>query len=83
VIYDDPKLTHDDCVEGPESCKGKVEYRYPLSATGRSFPRCDKHWSKRLDSHERQVARYGHPDSPFPPADFDPTYAGERWNEDD
>lgn len=63
-----------------EECSGPVEYRMPLSGTGRSFPRCDGHWEKRLDKQEEIDARY--PDSPFAPAGFDEAYAGERWNDD-
>jgi len=61
-------------------CEGAVQYRLPLSPTGRAFPRCDKHWGERLDEQERINERY--PDSPIPPADFDPLYAGERWDEE-
>jgi hypothetical protein len=61
-------------------CRGQVEYRMPLSGTGRSFPRCDKHWSDRLDTQERINRDY--PDSPIPPAWFDPANAGEVWDYD-
>lgn len=68
-----------ECLDGPEGCKGPVEYRMPLSPSGRAFPRCDRHWEKRLEEQERINQRY-----PFlQPADFDPSYAGERWSEDD
>lgn len=74
-----------DCLDReqyePITCKGPVEYRMPLSGTGRSFPRCEKHWSERLDVQEQINERY--PDSPFPPDDFDPTYAGESWDHED
>lgn len=70
-----------DCMEGPEGCEGKVEYRLPLSPTGRSFPRCEAHWSKRLDWQDDHNRKY--PDSDLPPADFDPLAAGERWDEED
>lgn len=63
-----------------DNCSGEVEYRMPLSATGRPFPRCEKHWEERLEQQEEINKRY--PDSPTPPSDFDPTYAGERWDED-
>lgn len=59
-------------------CAGAVELRSPLSGTGRSFPRCDKHWSDRLDREEE--TRRAYPDSPIAPAWFDPTYAGESWD---
>lgn len=60
-------------------CEGPVSYRMPLSGSGESFPRCAKHWHARLASQERLRER--HPETV--PADFDPSYAGERWNEDD
>lgn len=59
-------------------CSGPVEYRAPLSGTGRSFPRCDGHWDARLDKQAEIDRRYA-PTSSVPPADFDPTYAGETW----
>lgn len=62
-------------------CAGAVEMRFPLSDTGRSFPRCDGHWDKRLKKQQEITRRYA-PDSDVPPADFDPTFAGERWDED-
>lgn len=66
---------HDD------KCSGTVEMRYPLSGTGRSFPRCDGHWAKRLKRQEEINERYA-PFSDVPPADFDPSIAGEHWDED-
>ncbi len=67
-----------ECLDGPTGCEGTVEYRLPLSATGRSFPRCDAHWAKRLAFQEETNRKY----PTLPPADFDPLYAGERWEED-
>lgn len=70
-----------ECLDGHKgSCSGKVEYRMPLSSSGTSFPRCDHHWARRLMEQERIDRLY--PDTPLPPTDFDPTYAGERWDED-
>lgn len=71
-----------ECLDGPEGCSGEVEYRMSLSPSGRSFPRCDGHWSKRLDEDERQTERLGSWRSDVPPAWFDPLDAGERWDED-
>ena len=71
----------DDCLDKgkPDSpCKGDVEYRMPLSGTGRAFPRCGKHWQERLDVQDGINARYG---GVCPPSDFDPAYAGEQWDE--
>jgi hypothetical protein len=61
------------------SCKGAVEYRMPLSGSGKSFPRCDKHWSDRLDLEQGLRERY-----PInPPADWSYLDAGEYWDEGD
>ena len=67
-----------ECLEYGPDCSGPVEYRMPLSATGRSFPRCDKHWDERLDVQEGINQRY----PVLAPSDFDPAYAGEHWDED-
>jgi hypothetical protein len=66
----------DDQCQG--TCEGTIEYREPLSSTGRSFPRCERHWDMRLQTQDEINRRY--PDQQ--PADFDPMYAGERWDED-
>jgi hypothetical protein len=76
-----PTLDASECLDFHlGNCAGEVEYRMPLSGTGRSFARCDLHWSERLDAQDRINRRY--PDSPFAPAGFDPTYAGESWDGD-
>lgn len=59
-------------------CTGTVEFRFPLSGTGRSFPRCDRHWGERLEVQRSIVERY----PATAPSDFDPYYAGESWDED-
>lgn len=66
------------CLDGPEGCEGTVEYRMALSATGRSFPRCEKHWAKRVEVQEGITERY----PMFAPSDFDPMDAGESWEEE-
>lgn len=66
------------CLDGPLTCEGTVEYRMPLSGTGVSFPRCELHWQERLERQYQIDSRY-----PMQaPADFDPYYAGESWDED-
>lgn len=59
-------------------CSGDIEYRYALSGTGISYPRCDKHWDDRCERQDEINRRYPH----HAPSDFDPMYAGERWDED-
>lgn len=66
------------CLEHGADCAGPVEYRYALSDTGRSFPRCEHHWDLRLIEQERIAATY----PSHAPRDFDPAYAGERWEDD-
>lgn len=74
-------LKAEDCIEhDPSECEGVVEYRMSLSPTGRAFPRCEKHWQKRLDWQEDHNSKY--PDSDAAPSWFDPANAGERWNDD-
>jgi hypothetical protein len=72
-------MTADLCRLADEHCEGAVEYRFALSPTGRQFPRCDHHWALRLNEQERINATY----PTLQPADFDPFYAGERWDEED
>ena len=69
-----------ECLENHRGdCEGEVLNRTPLSGTGRSFPRCEKHWADRLEKQDEINRRY----PTNAPSDFDPTYAGERWGEDD
>lgn len=42
-------------------CEGAVEYRIPMSGSGRSFPRCDHHMSIRWATQERLSRDYGVP----------------------
>lgn len=82
-MYDDT-LDRDpespECLEYGSECQGAVEYRMALSATGKSFPRCDSHWERRLAEHER--VQHDYPDSPSPPAWYDEAAAGELWDEE-
>jgi len=66
------------CLQRDENCEGEVEYRDALSATGKMFPRCDAHWEARLIEQDRINETYPH----NAPSDFDPSYAGERWDDD-
>lgn len=47
-----------ECLDGPEGCSGPVEYRMALSGTGRSYPRCEKHWDERLARQDEINERY-------------------------
>lgn len=75
------KLDDDrECIDLSDECVGEVVPRMALSGTGESFFRCDHHWGIRLDK-EAEI-RTNYPDSPTPPAWFDPLAAGEHWDED-
>jgi hypothetical protein len=73
----DDSYDYEECLDArPDSeCEGAVEFRMALSGTGRSFPRCDKHWNERLVIQEGIDQRYPQ----HQPSDFDPAYAGEEW----
>lgn len=68
-----------ECIQSNDDCQGKVEYREPLSGTGKAFPRCEHHWELRLIAQADINRRYG---SPSAPPDFDPSYAGETWEDE-
>lgn len=59
-------------------CQGQVLLRESLSGTGTPIARCDQHWNERLNLQDEINRRY----PATAPADFDPYYAGERWDED-
>lgn len=65
--------------EGPD-CEGPVEYHLnPDRDDLKSFPRCRHHQELRLELAEDHRRKY----PMLPPADFDPMFAGERWEEDE
>jgi hypothetical protein len=67
------------CLDESPECAGAVEWTTtPDRDDFKHFPRCTFHHKKRLDAAERNRGWR----SDVPPAWFDPTYAGERWDED-
>lgn len=79
LTFDAP-LPAEDCLDyDADECSGPVE----LWTTGSSmsaWPRCNFHRDKRWDSYDKSMERYA--DSDVVPDWFDPTIAGERWEED-
>ena len=69
-----------ECLDdiGEKTCFGPVEFRFPMSGTGASFPRCHTHFEIAFDRYEETNRRY----PKHAPNDFDPSYAGERWDDD-
>ena len=80
TAYDTPR-----CLDARSSshieCEGEVSYHMQPYPSTRSFPRCEKHWDERCRKQDEIDRRYA-PNSSVPPAGFDPTYAGERWEDD-
>lgn len=71
-----------ECLDfGSGDCAGEVSMWHSGGMNGRSWPRCERHGEARLRRHEESIERYA--DSDVAPSWFDPSYAGERWNEDD
>jgi len=67
------------CIEEHRGdCSGATDDRPSLSGTGTPIARCDYHWAARLRTQEQHDRRY----PTRAPDDFDPGYAGERWDED-
>ena len=63
------------------ACEGEVEYHHnPYSSSLKAWPRCDKHYTAYVEYMAGVSQRY--PDTPNPPPGFDPSYAGETWNDD-
>jgi hypothetical protein len=67
------------CRDFPTGCAGEVFTRYSRSGMTSTF-RCDAHESAHQDVLDGISRRY--PDSDVAPDWFDPTYAGEQWNDD-
>jgi hypothetical protein len=75
-------VDHNDCLDGPSGCEGEVFERLSRSGSGMRFPRCESHYisyAEQMDAKHAETRRR-YPSSA--PADFDPSYVGERWDED-
>lgn len=75
-----------ECLDRPlpgghgSPCAGPVEFHSIDPGRLSAFPRCERHWSARLDRRENSIERYENSD--VPPDWFDPTACGERWDDD-
>ena len=75
-------MTNTQCIssDNPDlPCGGAVEQRWSRSGMTSTF-RCLDHEIAHQDILDGIANRY--PDTPYAPSWFDPTYAGESWNED-
>lgn len=64
------------CLQENNDCLGAVEYRMPLSGTGKAFPRCEKHWDDRLQKQSEHHAWEAKA------RNVDYLDAGERWDDE-
>lgn len=75
---DTAPIAANECLEYGDECHGPVELH---SLDGRrAWPRCDFHFERRYDRWENSIERYA--DSDVAPSWFDPSIAGERWDDD-
>lgn len=80
ITYDG-YLDATECIEygeAGENCEGNVDYGGPPRGSGPA--RCDKHMTERWERYDNSIERYA--DSDCVPSWFDPTIAGERWEDD-
>lgn len=68
------------CLEISDDCFGPVEYHSIDPGRQRGFPRCARHWRLRVKRRENSIELYA--DSDVAPSWFDPSYAGERWDDE-
>jgi hypothetical protein len=61
-----------------EVCKGEVDEFPAPSGTGTLIAWCMKHYEQALENDRAIQMRY----PVHAPADFDPDYCGERWDDD-
>lgn len=72
------KTVSTECLEANEHCEGPVNM---WTTDGlRSWPRCEYHGLRRLERHDNSLEAWA--DSDVAPSWFDPSYAGERWDDD-
>lgn len=65
-----------------DTCSGPVEF-HPTPPRGTTaWPRCQKHNIERWDRYERSDSIERYAESDVTPDWFDPSIAGERWDDD-
>lgn len=68
-----------ECLEGPDGCRGEVEYRWP-GYGDKTWPRCEKHGNARVEREEENIQR-NMPDGPGAPRGFDSLDVDESWED--
>lgn len=72
-----------ECLDGPVGCAGEVAEYLALSGSGERYPRCETHYGAYVERVQPRIDEINRRYPVRAPADFDPMYAGERWDEDD
>ena len=72
-----------DCLDGPDGCVGETHMRPAMSGSGILWPRCDKHYQLYAERMQPIIDDINRRYPKQPPADFDPLYAVEVWDEEE
>jgi hypothetical protein len=73
-----------DCIDADRGpCAGEVFERPSLSGSGLAFARCEHHYIEYAERTQPIIDDINRRYPATAPADFDPTFAGERWDEED
>ena len=72
-----------ECLEGPDGCHGEVAEYPALSGSGMLFARCESHRDSYVARVQPRIEDINRRYPRTAPRDFDPAFAGERWNDED
>lgn len=73
----------EECLDGPDRCEGETFPRAALSGSGEYYPRCDFHYGLYCERLQPKMDEINRRYPAMAPADFDPSFCGERWAEED
>ena len=76
-------MSYYDCLDGPDDCQGDVAEYPALSGSGMTFPRCESHYDAYVERVQPRIDDVRRRYPSHAPRDFDPSYCGESWNEQD
>ncbi|KEF94961.1 hypothetical protein K883_05146 [Mycobacterium sp. TKK-01-0059] len=71
-----------ECLDGPDGCEGEVFARSTLSGSGDAYYRCDHHYEAYAARLQPVMDDINRRYPAMAPADWDPYYAGEVWDQD-
>lgn len=68
------------CINESPECEGEVELRPAPPMGEKSYARCEYHQAQRWARYDGSLEQEAQ--SPVPPDWFDPSFAGERWDDE-